>query len=78
MSVRVDERVARCLTLLKSQEFQPLVEFLQLTHADTLTRLCTSRERDEMCRLQGRALQVKEILDLVDEGSTLLAKTRRQ
>ena len=78
MSVRVDERVARCLTLLKSQEFHPLVEFLQLTHADTLTRLCTSREKDEMLRLQGRALQVKEILDLVDEGSTLLAKTRRQ
>jgi hypothetical protein len=75
--VRVDERVARCLTLLKSQEFQPLVEFLQLMHADTLTRLCASREKDEMLRLQGRALQVKEILDLVDEGSTLLAKTRR-
>ena len=77
MSVRVDERIARCLTLLKSQEFQPLVEFLQLTHAETLTRLCTSRDRDEMCRLQGRALQVKEFLDLVDEGSTLLTKTRR-
>lgn len=78
MSVRVDERVARCLTLLKSQEFQPLVEFLQLMHADTLTRLCTSREKDEMLRLQGRALQVKEFLDLVDQGSTLLTKTRRQ
>ena len=77
MTVRVDERVARCLTLLKSQEFQPLVEFMQLTHAETLTRLCTSREQDEMCRLQGRALQVKEFLDLVDQGSTLLTKTRR-
>jgi len=78
MSVRVDERVARCLTLLKTQEFQPLVEFLQKQHADTLMRLCEAREKDEMLRLQGRALQVKEILDLVDEGSTLLAKTRRQ
>lgn len=77
MAVRVDERVARCLTLLKSQEFNPLIEFLQLTHADTLQRLCEIRDKDEMCRLQGRALQVKEILDLVDEGSTLLTKTRR-
>ena len=78
MSVRVDERVARCLTLLKAQEFQPLVEFLQLTHAETLERLSESRDKDEMCRLQGRALQVKEILNLVDQGSTLLTKTRRQ
>ena len=77
MSVRVDERVARCLTLLKSPEFQPLVEFWQKQHADTLMRLCEVRDKDEMCRLQGRALQVKEFLDLVDEGSTLLAKTRR-
>ena len=76
MSVRVDERVARCLTLLKSQEFQPLVEFLQLTHADTLQRLSESKDKDEMCRLQGRALQVKEILDLVSESSTLLTKLR--
>lgn len=77
MTVRVDERVARCLTLLKSQEFQPLVEFLQKQHADTLMRLCEARDKDEMLRLQGRALQVKELLDLVDEGSTLLTKTRR-
>jgi hypothetical protein len=75
--VRVDERVARCLTLLKSQEFQPLVEYLQLTHADTLQRLSESKDRDEMCRLQGRALQVKDLLDLVDTGNTLLTKLRR-
>ena len=77
MTVRVDERVARCLTLLKSQEFQPLVEFLQKQHADTLMRLSEARDKDEMLRLQGRALQVKDFLDLVDEGSTLLTKTRR-
>lgn len=77
MSVRVDERIARCLTLLKTQEFQPLVEFLQLTHADTLQRLSESKDTNEMLRLQGRALQVKEILDLVENGSTLLTKLRR-
>jgi hypothetical protein len=76
MAVRVDERVARCLTLLKSQEFNPLIEFLQLTHADTLQRLSESKDKDEMCRLQGRALQVKEILDLVSESTTLLTKLR--
>ena len=75
--VRVDERVARCLTLLKTQEFQPLVEFLQLEHTDSLTRLCATRDKDEMLRMQGRALEVKELLDLINEGSTLLVKTRR-
>jgi hypothetical protein len=75
--VRVDERVARCLTLLKTQEFQPLVEFLQLEYADTLSRLCDTRDSNEMLRLQGRALEVKELLDLIDKGSTLLVKTRR-
>jgi hypothetical protein len=77
MSVRVDERTARCLTLLKSQEFNPLIEFLQLTHADTLQRLSESKDTNEMLRLQGRALQVKDLLDLVDSGSTLLTKLRR-
>jgi hypothetical protein len=50
---------------------------MQKQHADTLMRLCEARDKDEMLRLQGRALQVKDLLDLVDEGSTLLAKTRR-
>lgn len=77
MGVRVDERVARCLTLLKTQEFNPLIEFLQLTHADTLQRLSEAKDKDEMCRLQGRALQVKDLLDLVNDGSTLLTKLRR-
>jgi hypothetical protein len=30
-----------------------------------------------MLRLQGRALQAKEFLDLIGDGSTLLMKTRR-
>jgi hypothetical protein len=50
---------------------------MQKQHADTLMRLSEARDKDEMLRLQGRALQVKELLDLVDEGSTLLTKTRR-
>jgi hypothetical protein len=75
--VRVDERIARCLTLLNTQEFLPLVEFLKEQYTDTQTRLCESRDKDEMLRLQGRALQAKELLDLVSNGSTLLTKTRR-
>lgn len=78
MTIRVDERIARCLTLLNTQEFQPLVEFLEGQHTETLSRLCEARDKDEMLRLQGRANQAKDFLDLVRQGSTLLTKTRRQ
>ncbi len=77
MTVRVDERVARCLTLLRSPEFRPLLEFLEGQHAETLKRLCESQQTEQTIRLQGRALQAKEFLDLVDSGSTLLAKTSK-
>lgn len=77
MTVRVDERVARCLSFLNTQEFQPLVEFLQEQHTETLKRLCEAQQTDQMLRLQGRALQAKEFLDLIGDGSTLLMKTRR-
>lgn len=78
MTARVDEKISRCLMLLNAQEFQPLLEFLQEQQTDTLTRLCASRDKDEMLRLQGRANQAKDFLDLVSNGSTLLTKTRRQ
>ena len=76
--VRVDERVARCLSLLKSPELKPLLEFLQARQQETLVRLVDTQDKDQMVRLQGRAIELKEILELVDQGDVLVAKTRRQ
>lgn len=75
--VRVDERIARCLALLKSPEFKPLLEFLQARKQETLDSLVNVQDKDQMIRLQGRAIELKEILELVDQGDVLVTKTRR-
>lgn len=76
--VRVDDRVARCFALLRSQEMQPLVEFLKERRQETLERLGEATGEEMKSRLQGRQLELKEILEMVEQGETLFAKTRRQ
>ena len=76
MQVRIDERVARCLALLRNPEFKPLIEYLEARQQETLARLVDSHDKDMMVRLQGRAVELKEILELVQKGDTLLAKIR--
>jgi len=76
--VRIDERIARCLLQLQSPEFKPLLEYFQARQQETLERLVDSQDKDQMVRLQGRAVELKEILELVDQSASLVAKTRRQ
>ena len=75
--VRVDERVARCLALLRSPEMQPLIEFLKNRRQETLERLGDVQGEELKSRLQGRNLELKEILEMVDQAEMLYAKTRR-
>jgi hypothetical protein len=75
--VRVDERIARCLLQLQSPEFKPLLEYFQARQQETLEILVEAQDKDQMVRLQGRAVELKEILELVNQGSSLVAKTRR-
>lgn len=76
MQVRVDERVARCLLALRSPEFKPLLEFLDSRRQETLERLTDAVDKDQMVRLQGRAIELKEFLELVQKGDALLTKIR--
>ena len=76
MTVRVDQRVARCLTVLRNPEMKPLLEFLQARQQETLARLVDAQDKDQMVRLQGRAIELKEFLELVGQSESLLAKTR--
>jgi hypothetical protein len=76
VQVRVDERVARCFSLLRSQEFKPLVEYLEARQQETLARLVDTHDKDQMVRLQGRAVELKEFLEMVQKGESLLAKIR--
>lgn len=74
--VRVDANVARCFALLRSNEFKPLLEFLHARQQETLARLVDAQDKDQMVRLQGRAVELKEFLELVEKGESLLAKIR--
>jgi hypothetical protein len=74
--VRIDERVARCLSLLRNPEFKPLLEFLEAKQQETLARLVDAQDKDQMIRLQGRAIELKDFLELVEKGNVLLSKTR--
>ena len=74
--MRVDERVARCLALLRNPEFKPLLEYLEARQQETLVRLVDAHDKDMMVRLQGRAVELKEILELVQKGETILTKIR--
>ena len=75
--VRVDERVARCLALLRSPEMQPLIEFLKARRQETLERLGDVQGEEMKSRLQGRNLELKELLEMVEQAEMLYAKTRR-
>lgn len=75
--VRVDERVARCLALMRSPEMQPLIEFLKARRQETLERLGDVQGEEMKSRLQGRNLELKEILEMVEQAEMLFAKTRR-
>lgn len=74
--VQIDERVARCFSLLNAPEFEPLRKYLQAVQQETLDRLVAAQDVNQVLRLQGRSAELKEILELVEKGPTLLAKTQ--
>jgi hypothetical protein len=76
--IRIDERAARCFALLRAPEMQPLVEYLKARRQETLERLGEATGEEMKSRLQGRQLELKEFLEMVEQGETLFAKTRRQ
>ncbi len=76
--IRVDDRVARCFSLMRTQDMQPLIEYLKARRQETLERLGEATGEEMKSRLQGRQIELKEILEMVEQGETLFAKTRRQ
>jgi hypothetical protein len=74
--VRVNHQIAKCLTVLRNPEMQPLLNFLRARQQETFERLVDTQDKDQMVRLQGRAVELKEILELVEQSESLLAKTR--
>jgi plasmid replication initiation protein len=72
VKVQPDERVARALLMLNQVEFKPLMEYLKArreSHRDTLET--TPNEK-----FAGRALELKELIELVEGAPTLMAKLK--
>jgi hypothetical protein len=63
---------------MRTQDMQPLVEYLKARRQETLERLGEATGEEMKSRLQGRQIELKEILEMVEQGETLFAKTRRQ
>jgi len=75
--VQIDERTARCFSMLRSPEFKPLIDFLTARREETLERLCDVTDPNLMVKLTGKAIELKEFLEYVDKAEVLLAKIRR-
>jgi hypothetical protein len=56
---------------------QPLIEFLKARRQETLERLGDVQGEEMKSRLQGRNLELKELLEMVEQAEMLYAKTRR-
>ena len=76
MSVRLDERVARCFGMLRSPEFEPLVRYLRESRLDTLEQLAEVKDQNRIYSLQGAAGTLGEILDRVDGADKLISKLK--
>jgi hypothetical protein len=75
--VRVDERVANSLARLRAEEFAPLIEWLKNCQAESLEKL-SQADGNQIYRLQGEAVVLKEFLELIDRSGELIVKLRRQ
>lgn len=65
------------MALLRSPEMQPFLQFLKDRRQETLERLGDVQGEEMKSRLQGRNLELKELLEMVDQAEMLYAKTRR-
>lgn len=75
--MRIDERIARCFSQLRVQEFQPLVEYLRAERHETLEQLTQVQEQNMLYRLQGKAGMLKDLLGHIEEAEALIARLKR-
>jgi hypothetical protein len=74
---RIDERVARCLGLLRGPEFEPLMKFLRDTRQETLEALVVLSDSTAIGRHQGKADFMKDLIGYVDQADILISKLKR-
>lgn len=74
--MKLDERVIRCFSQLRSPEMQPLLEYLRATKLETLEKLSQVSEVEQVYRLQGEAGTIRKILELIETSEDVIAKMK--
>lgn len=74
--MRIDERVARCLTQLRASEFDHLREYLRAKRQGALEKMAISQDEKMIFKLQGEASMLLELLDNIAGAEALLTKIK--
>ena len=72
--MRIDERIARCFSLLRGPEFEPLLAYLKSKRLETLEDMAHTSDEKLVFKFQGEAKVLKELLDNIEKSETLIAK----
>lgn len=75
--VRIDERVARAMTLLKNPEFAALLTYWKVQYNDAIEEMVSAPDEKRLRQLQGRAGFIKELCHAVEESNQVLDKLKR-
>ena len=74
---RVDLQVALSFQRLKTPELRGVVAHLQQVYLESLEKMADVGDESQWRKLQGRAQLARELLDLAESSSELVAKLSR-
>ena len=75
--MRIDERVARCLTHLRGPEFEPLLGYLEAKRLQALENMALTTDEKIIFRLQGEVGALGELISNVKGAEALIAKLKK-
>jgi hypothetical protein len=75
--MRIDERVARCLTHLRGPEFEPLLGYLEAKRLQALENMALTTDEKLIFRLQGEVGALGELISNVKGAEALIAKLKK-
>lgn len=75
--MKVDLHTVAAFNRLKLPELEPVLTHMRALRADTLEAMALTGEESQWRRLQGRAIALQELLELVKSSDELAAKLSR-
>lgn len=74
--MRIDERVARCLTHLRASEFEHFRDYLRAKRQGALEKMSETTDEKLIFRLQGEAGMLLELINNIEKSEDLVAKIK--